>query len=431
MNRYLELARCLAGEIANGAYRGPDGLTWDGDDLDPVALDREERKLMRINLDDGLLTGRTGVALGLACCAQLPDAAPRWRRLALAAASDAVRSAASRLPLDGLGWDVGALGLARGATVIATRLGDPALAAAASTLAGRGVRAVLKQEPSLPPWPDLLGGVAGVLLGVAIASLDAAAEADRVTAMDRLIGWLAESAIVDGDGVRWPMATTTTPVVGLAHGASGIALALSVAAQSLEGRRELRLVGADDALGRARELAAGALLWEETQFDLAAGGWPDLRSQPPVAGLAWCHGAPGVGVVAALTAGYAPGTRAAAMAHTNFIRAGQVLSGVESGESSFDGSLCHGLGGLIELDLIAAQTWPSLAQEHLRRARRRADLVASPSSSWTCGVGVGGVTPNLLVGKAGVAMTMLRCADLTLAPSPADPTLAAWLARPA
>lgn len=424
MNHYLDFAMRLAGEIADGAYRGQEGLTWDGDDLDPLALSRDERVLVRINLDDGLLTGRTGVALGLACCAQLPDADPRWRALALEAASDAVRSAGSRGSLDALGWDVGVFGLARGATVIATRLVDQPLAAAASELAGRGLRAVLNEE-SLPPWPDLLGGVAGVLLGVATARLDAAAEADRVSAMRLLIDRLHDLAIVDGDGVRWPMATTSTPVVGLAHGGSGIALALTVAAKCLEGRRELRLVEADDASARARRLASGALRWEETQFDLTSGGWPDLRMEPPVPGLAWCHGAPGVGVAAALTGGREPGTRAAGVAHSNFIRAAQVLSGVDPGQGRFDGSLCHGLGGLIELDLIAAETWPSAATEHLRRARRLAEWVVAPESAWTCGVGVGGVTPNMLMGKAGVAMTMLRCADLTLAPSPADPTLAA------
>lgn len=431
---WADAARTLAARLASLAGPDADGSpAWVGDELDPVALAAgdENPGVVTGRLDDGLLTGRAGIALALAACSWLPGGDPRWAAVARRAASAAVRASAVRLPGGPLGWDSGALGVARAAVVVAGLTGDSLLRVGGERLASAAVAAVADGTGVLPPWPDLLGGVAGVLAGVAVAPLPPEDEPRRAEAVLGLVDRLDGMALEDAAGVRWLMATAGHPVAGLAHGASGIALALRLGARVLEGgtRPRLRLVGADGALPaaeRARQLALGALRWEEGLPDAATGGWPDLRdpSRPPA--LAWCHGAPGIGVCAALTAASGPGTREGAQAHALYLRAARASRWHRPRGEPFDGTVCHGLAGVVELHLLAAQAWPDAAAEHLRLARSVAEHLVRAGErgrpAWTCGV-PGGRTPNLLVGVAGVALTLARCHDRRIAPSPADPTL--------
>lgn len=426
-------ACALAARLAALATPDADGApVWFGDDLDPVALAAgdPEPGVVTGRLDEGLHTGRAGIALALAACARLPGADPRWSSLARRAASAAVRASAGGLG-GRLGWDSGALGVARAAHVVAGLTGDRLLEAASERLGAEAVAAVAAHPEGWPAWPDLVGGVAGLVAGVVAAPLPAGAEDRRRAALPALLERLADLALEDAAGARWAMATTDQPVAGLAHGASGIALALRRGAGVLDGaaRPRLHLVGSDGALAaaeRARRLAAAGLRWEEGLVDAASGGWPDLRSEARPPALAWCHGAPGIGIGAALTARTEPGTRAAALSHARYLRAVRAARWHVPGDQSFDGTLCHGLAGVVELHLVGAQAWPEAAAEHLRLARGvAAHLVHAGEggrAGWTCGVR-GGRTPNVGVGVAGVALTLARCYDPGLAPSAADPTL--------
>lgn len=424
---WADAANALAARVASLAMADADGSpVWVGDDLDPAQLAAgvEEPGVVTARLDEGLLTGRAGIALVLATCARLPGGDPRWANLARRAASAAVRGAFGSLPGGPLGWDSGALGVARAAGAVADLTGDRVLRTASERLGLAAVEAVRAGE-GLPPWSDLLGGVAGVLLGVAQAPLPAEAEEARLAAIPALIDVLARASVEDAAGVRWPMATTDQPVAGLAHGSSGIALALRLGAKALVGRprpHPPRLVSSDDAVfaaARARQLAAGALRWEAGQIDVATGGWPDLRTPSRAPGLAWCHGAPGIGICAATLAALEPRTRAAEVAHATFLRAVRAAALHRPNGQPFDGTLCHGLGGVVELHLTAATAWPEAAAEHVRSARRVADHLVRAGEpghpAWTCGVR-GGRTPNVLVGISGVALTLARCHDPRIAP---------------
>ena len=356
-------------------------------------------------------------------CAQLPHADPRWQELARQTPSATI---ARRLQLGdhNLGWD-GAMGTAQAASFVGQRTGDRELVGAAQQLAGAVLQRVVANPAALPDWPDLLGGLAGVLCGASTAALATEDEPLRQAAIESLVTQLAQTSIEDGLGRRWLMATTDTSVVGLAHGTSGIALALSLAERQLAVDRPVRLVGSG-AGSLAADLVVQALAWEDSWYDVSAGGWPDLRFNG-VPGLAWCHGAPGIGVLAAVLAA---GGIADAGAHGRFVRARVAAAPHRPGsQQSFDGTLCHGLGGVIEMHLLAAEAWPSSAPEHLREARQlashlvRAGQAGQPT--WSCGILQGGRSPNLLVGLAGVALTLARCHDPLVGPSPADPTLGA------
>jgi len=415
---YAAAARHLADRLQSLAAPGPDGApVWSGDDVDPVRSSGQRVVLTHGRLDDGLLTGRTGIAAALALCARLPGGRPEWSDLASRAIRSAVRDALEAAPAPGgLGWSSGWLGTARAADLVGGWSGDGALIGAGRSLAGRAVQALAGEPGWCPASPDLLDGWAGHLAALLAADLDPACEPTRhavsAALLHRLLTY-ADPTTPDGP-LRWPMAGSGPAVIGLAHGGSGITIALAGArAAGLPSSPPL-----DDLIARTRQ-------WEDGHFRPDAGGWPDLRGEADVPGLAWCHGAPGVGIAAAwrTLAGSPAG------AELTFTRAARMVTtyGAPTGSAPFDGTLCHGLTGLVELHLLGAEAWPAAGREHLATARTLARHLTRAGRSgpgWVCGVR-DGRTPNVLTGLAGVAYTLARCHDPALAPSLAHPGLPA------
>ena len=417
---YAAAARHLADRLQSLAAHGPDGApVWSGDDVDPVHSTEQRVVLTHGRLDDGLLTGRTGIAAALALCARLPGGRPEWSDLGSRALRSAIRNALDAEPAPGvLGWSSGWLGTARAAGLVGRWIGDDELVEAGRILAGRAVRALADEPGWCPDYPDLLDGWAGHLAAVLAADLDPGTEPTRRAAatalLERLLPYADADPTIPDPPVSWPMAGTGPAVVGLAHGGSGITIALA-------GARAAGLV----ADGSLEALIARSLRWEAGHFRSEAGGWPDLRSADDVPGLAWCHGAPGVGIAAAYR------TLAGAPAGTELTvtRASRMTLayGPPTGSTTFDGTLCHGLTGLVELHLLAAEAWPTAGREHLANARTLARHLTRAGRSgpgWVCGVR-DGRTPNVLTGLAGVAYTLARCHDPALAPSLAHPGLPA------
>lgn len=394
--------------VADGVGRP----SWIGDEVDPEQPpETDPPRLVRGPLDDGLLSGRAGIGVVLAACSRLPGASSSWSMLARETLLSVLTGRPA--PASGsLGWQSGDLGIARAAGLVADLLDDEPLRRIGRTLALRAVQA-LDADPRLcPAYPDLLDGEAGHLAAVLAADLPPEAEAVRRRVAAALVDRIAGSARHDARGVSWLMAGFAPSVVGMAHGGSGIALALSAA----------RAVGLDD-----HGLAADALRWEDGWFTAELGGWPDLRVSRPAPAVAWCHGAPGVGISAAVRSGLVDDPTAMA----TFTRASRSAAAHRPVGAAFDGTLCHGLAGVVELHLAGAEAWPAAADEHLRTARlvarhlTRAGQEGHPG--WVCGVR-GGRTPNVLMGLAGVAATVLRCHDPSLLPSlatPGRPALAA------
>jgi lantibiotic modifying enzyme len=90
---------------------------------------------------------------------------------------------------------------------------------------------------------------------------------------------------------------------------------------------------------------------------------------------------------------------------------------VASLESAIEGwtgnfSLCHGLAGNGEVLLYAAELIPSEAAETilLRIAYYGIERFAQGKSSWPCGTH-SGVTPNLMLGLAGIGQFYLRLCE--------------------
>ena len=130
---------------------------------------------------------------------------------------------------------------------------------------------------------DVISGSAGALIVGDLASSVIPDKANGLmnTAVDRL---LAGATDIGHDKVAWKSPGELSPLVGLSHGASGIAAALS---RTVNGHRKAEEIV---------EVIEKALRWERQYFTKQT-GWTDLRADPGEQEMqAWCHGAAGAAV---------------------------------------------------------------------------------------------------------------------------------------
>lgn len=127
---------------------------------------------------------------------------------------------------------------------------------------------------------DIVSGSAGVLLVAlgahATPGLASPARDLAKACRDQLM----RHAMSVDNGVAWRPSNFHRALTGLAHGASGAALALAEYAHAFE----------DEA---AMATAMAGLAFERGTFDAARGLWPDLRFEDSHT-VAWCHGACGM-----------------------------------------------------------------------------------------------------------------------------------------
>ncbi|SDN02394.1 type 2 lanthipeptide synthetase LanM family protein [Allokutzneria albata] len=357
-------------------------------------------------LGTGFYDGLTGIATFLAHHGKLRDCRESTR-LAAEAARAAVRriehapDTSSLVGLQGTGGLV--YGLAQ-LHALAPQLG---LLERALGLAKRLRADVLSDEQF-----EVMGGAAGAIFGLAalhsvrpdaVVRDAIAAAADRLVSAQRPCavgaGWTA--ALFKGWGVA------PEPLGGFAHGVSGVAAALAVAADVLGDAR------CDDAM-------RAALAYEAHLFDTEAGDWKDVRrdiatdlvvspgDDDPDRSVAWCHGAPGIGiarhiildVVDDLTWRDELSTAAAITLRSGF---------------GNDHSLCHGDLGNLDFLLLAARRDPALTDAIHRQAAAVLDGV--DQHGWRCGLHTNLVGSGLFTGLAGIGYGLLRLLDPETVPS--------------
>jgi lantibiotic modifying enzyme len=178
---------------------------------------------------------------------------------------------------------------------------------------------------------------------------------------------------------------------GLAHGASGLAVALLRVAE----------LSAPSEAARFRARAADAFAHEATLYDATEGTWRDLRPGAEALRLtAFCHGAAGIGL-ARVEASRMSGTALGPEAHAAIAYTRAHGFGVSH-------SLCHGDFGNLELLLLANEDYGD------RLARVCASLDAEGPIT---GVPKGIETPGLFTGLAGIGWQLLRFASPEHVPS--------------
>jgi class II lanthipeptide synthase len=313
------------------------------------------------------------------------------------------------------GFYSGLVGIAYAAVRVGSLIGDSCLVDEGLQLAHRAVAS--RDESSVL---DFFGGNAGAigpllwlarlqggerLLTFAIKLAEELGE--TATKRDGTWCWANDRACGKGMG--------PTPLCGLAHGASGMGIALIEI-----GVRCQRQHWIDGGLAAFRH--------EDQLYDVTGGNWPDLRDfgtrRDKMAGpkrsrfmVAWCHGAAGIGLARLRAFRLLPGRR------------GELLMGVQrainattahlrSMPAYADASPCHGRAGLAETLLYATdvladvqykddivQMWRSLVQNRAGDPR------------WPCAAAAGENHPSLMLGQAGVGYALLRAIRPCLVPS--------------
>lgn len=231
---------------------------------------------------------------------------------------------------------------------------------------------------------DVLGGIAGAV--VPLLHLAEHTGDDRWVELAARAGdRLAAAAVCDGDTARWPTRRWPQGIGGFSHGSTGIGWALA----------RLSLV-----TGEHAELAAAAFAHEETLFDPERGSWLDARETEPLTGQAWCHGAGGVGVVAADLL-----RRTGDERHLDVLR--RAVAAVWTKGLGFNHTLCHGDLGCWEV--LAAALEFGVAPPEVDRERLAAQIVGSIERHGpVCGLANDAFTPGLLPGVGGMPYQLLR-----------------------
>ncbi|WP_375734354.1 type 2 lanthipeptide synthetase LanM family protein [Polymorphospora lycopeni] len=235
---------------------------------------------------------------------------------------------------------------------------------------------------------DLLRGPAG-----AIVPLLRLAEIDgdpRWPATAAAIGEHLRTAARRADGdpaaVWWPGPFATDGLGGVSHGATGIGWALS------------HLAGCGD-------LAAAAFRYEESLYDPGLPGWLDMRKpERPTDAAAWCHGAVGIGIVAADRWRRAPdpGTRERWADMLRRAAAASWPAGMGANHT-----LCHGELGTWELLRVAIDA--GVAPSDVGRAELDARVLTGMEEfGAVAGPNRDAFRPGLLLGLGGIGYQLLR-----------------------
>ncbi|SOD02363.1 Lanthionine synthetase C-like protein [bacterium JGI 053] len=403
---FLQAAATLGARLCRDAVWAGGRCNWVGDAQEPAA---GEWVVVQRSLGPVLYDGTAGVALFLARLYALTGERP-FRT----AARGALRQALGALdrvgpPVTGA-FHSGFAGIAWALAESADALGDAGWTEEAAKVAD-SLAAAAPDARAL----DVITGSAGaipVLLGLA-RRLERPALAELAARHGEL---LLETARRGPHGWSWHTLdmAARADLTGYSHGAAGIGLALL----------ELAVATGD---ARFRQGADEAFRYEAHAFSPQHGNWPDYRvfGDPAAAGglplsysLAWCHGAPGIGLSRlrawALTGDAARLAEARAALATT---ARALEAGLAGGGYGF--SLCHGDAGNAELPLLAAEVLgePALAQTAERVGRAGIERHGAPGLPWPCGVPNAGETPGLMLGLAGIGHFYLRLYDPAGIPS--------------
>jgi class II lanthipeptide synthase len=274
----------------------------------------------------------------------------------------------------------------------------------AAELAG-GLTPLISKDRSL----DVIYGSAGCILS--LLSLQAVRPSPRTLDVATLCGErLLATAQPMPRGIAWTTLKDQPPLGGFSHGTAGIALSL------------LRLA-AESGEDRFRQAAFGALEFDRSLFVPELNNWADLRvfaskateadpaTEPaPKSMVAWCHGAPGIGLARLAALDQLADT-------TTRDEIDIALSATTQFGFAMNHSLCHGALGNLELLLTAAELLDRPG-DHDALERATALVVASiEANGAVTAVPLGVETPGFMTGLAGIGYELLRLAEPGKVPS--------------
>jgi len=394
----LAVAIDLANEIEAKAFRQNNGdLGWMVLHYSSAA----ERYTLQ-PMENDLYNGRVGVGLFFAALEKFLPGSP-YRALAHAALKPVQRwvktAPDSELMEFGFGGYDGLASIAYGLTKAGQLLGEDDLIRDAAIAARRiGIGQIEKDERL-----DAMSGAAGAI--PALLACYAATADEKILATAVACGrHLLQRRAPDPFGFRtWPT-LEKRHITGFSHGAAGIAHAL------------LRLykVTGDVAF---YEAAADGIGFEGRAFVADHNNWQDYRraatrlAQGPMFCMAWCHGAPGIGLgrIAALD-----------VMDTSEVRRDieAALASTSQADLLPRDHLCCGNTGLMDTLCTAGERfseggWSRKARQLAAKAVARGNRRGSFSIAFENGF----FNPSLFQGTAGVGYQLLRLADPAKIPS--------------
>jgi lantibiotic modifying enzyme len=406
---FLSVATAIGEQLVGRAKPAPGGIGWTGDDL--LGSDAANLQVVHRPIGPDLYGGVAGIGWYLGHLAAVTDSAT-FADTSLSALQTALSQAG--VEQNALSLYTGATGVALATIVVADRLNVPELARQAAALAHEIALALRRSEPA--PETDLLVGSSGIIIGL-LAIYRRRPDPEVLETCRFLCQRLASTAHHAWWGTSWPDSAPGPALCGLGHGMSGIGWALAETAWATD----------DNDL---RVLASEAFRYERSFFSPVRGAWPDLRgvAESDDAALtswtsAWCHGAIGIGAVR-LRVYEATGDLSAladASAALQTARATIVQTARDSAHGMVrDVTLCHGIGGIAELFLLAGEVFA--AEDHHRAAGRVGELMLAMFEAngreWPFGLPDTHDIPGLFLGLAGIGVTMLRLHDTAAIGSP-------------
>ncbi len=258
------------------------------------------------------------------------------------------------------------------------------------------LRALLPSQLEHDRGLDQIGGAAGIVAPLA-RRLGQGEDARAERLLRAAAGVLVRRQDAATGG--WWTLPGTAPLTGLAHGASGIALAL---------------VEAGIALQEPEYLAAAmrGLAYEATTYDAAARNWPDHRATARGGFmLGWCAGAPGIALTRMRLLQLLPGAAQAASWREELRAAAETTA--RAPLLAADHLCCGNLGRVAVLRTLAAASgtpdearlWRTAANGIVAAVLERAD---EPLPRTMLGRAAAGIPlPGLMSGLSGAGLVLL------------------------
>lgn len=402
--RLLKAARALGDHICKIALRGEDSAGWLG--ITPW----KEREWHLVPAGTDLYDGIPGIALFLGYLGELTgdEQYITTTRQALSTLRSLIEQQKEYPEHLGIGGFSGLGAAVYSLSHLGSLWNDQALYREAEDVV-KLIREAIERDDMF----DMIAGSAGFI--AALLSLQAVAPSPETLAAAIQCGdHLLQCAQRMEAGVGWIIKKEDKPLTGLAHGNAGIALNL------------LRLFAAtgDE---RFRQTALEAMEYERDLFSPARQNWPDLRKgvvsrlPAPADGreigredylylVAWCHGAPGIGLAR---------LESLSVVDDEKIRA-EINAAFKTTLSKGFGknhSLCHGDLGNLDFILAAAQRFANPQHTELLNRLTSALLDTIDDQGWVAGVPQGVETPGLMVGLAGIGYELLRLTTPERVPS--------------
>jgi lantibiotic biosynthesis protein len=399
---YIEVADGLGARLCRDAIWSGGRCNWLGDSMEFI---ESSWQIAHRAYGPELYAGTSGIALFLACLFSHTQE-KIFKKTAEGALNCAVSQLARLDPMTGFGFYSGLTGIAYVLTEAGGLLGEDAFVQRGLKL----LEEICSSEPVATQSWDIVSGSAGV-----------------VPVLLKLhvrygLSFLFDAAVRHGDHVLqaanhsekgWSWKTLPDPgirnLTGFSHGTAGIAWALL---ELYHKTGETRFLKAEQE----------ALRYERGWFDAEQENWPDFRSSTetavPVCAMAWCHGAPGIGLARVRIYELLRENECLAEAQAAIRTTTRMLSEtVLNNQANY--SLCHGNFGNAELLISASDVLAdtdSMKTIH-RLAEHAIEKYHLGRNLWPCGVLNGGESPNLMLGLAGIGYFYLRLHDTKKIPS--------------